>query len=233
MYFPWACGKYARGIASGVDNAHKNQINTLPNEIRGLQSLEILNLSGNPLEKNLNEGIYELQNLKSGMKKVWLLAFLFLIVGCATEKDKPKYLRWVGDIEADAEIDGDVFELCYSEARVKQYFNFSQGLQYEGEKLAIDEVFRQEYQAVDVPQSGWIRIRFIVNCKGESGRFRLTASDPQYQAQDFDPLVTDQLLSITQSLKGWKPLPDREDPRDYYQYLTFKIENGALKEILP
>ena len=45
--------------------ANKNQIRTLPNEIKGLQSLENLNLSGNPLEKNLNEGIYELQNLKS------------------------------------------------------------------------------------------------------------------------------------------------------------------------
>ena len=167
------------------------------------------------------------------MKQVWPLLFLCLIVGCATEKDKPKYLRWVGDIEADPEIDGSVFQICYSEARVKQYFNFSQGLQYEGEKTAIVEVFRQNYEAVDLPQSGWIRIRFIVNCKGESGRFRLTTSNTQYQAQDFDPKITDQLLSITQSLDGWKPLPDQEDPRDYYQYLTFKIENGTLKEILP
>lgn len=167
------------------------------------------------------------------MKKIWPMAFLFLIVGCATEKDKPKYLRWVGDIEADTKIDEDVFQLCYSEARVKQYFNFSQGMQYEGEKTALVEVFRQDYETVDVPQSGWLRIRFIVNCKGESGRFRLTASDTQYQAQEFDARITDQLLSITQSLNGWKPLPNREDPRDYYQYLTFKIESGALKEILP
>lgn len=167
------------------------------------------------------------------MKKIWPLAFLFLLVSCATDKDKPRYLRWVGDIEADAEMDGDTFQLCYSEARVKQYFNFSQGMQYEGEKPTMVEVFRKDYEAVDVPQSGWIRIRFIVNCKGESGRFRLTASNSQYQKQAFDPKITDQLLSITQSLKGWKPLPNLDDPRDYYQYLTFKIENGALKEILP
>lgn len=167
------------------------------------------------------------------MKTVWVIGILLLFVGCATEKDKPKYLRWVGDIEADAEIDGAVFQLCYSEARVKQYFNFSQGMQYEGEKTAMVEVFREKYQAIDVPQSGWVRIRFIVNCKGESGRFRLTASNTLYQAQEFDSRITDQLRSITQSLNGWKPLPDRDDPRDYYQYLTFKIENGALKEILP
>lgn len=167
------------------------------------------------------------------MKKAWPLAFLFLLVSCATDKDKPKYLRLVGDIEADTEIDGDVFQLCYSEARVKQYFNFSQGIQYEGEKTAIVEAFRSNYEAVEVPQSGWIRIRFIVNCKGESGRFRITTSNTVYQAQTFEPKITEQLLSITQSLKGWKPLPDPDDPRDYYQYLTFKIENGVLKEILP
>ncbi len=167
------------------------------------------------------------------MKTVRLIGILLLLMGCATEKDKPKYLRWVGDIEADPEIDGEVFQLCFSEARVKQYFNFSQGMQYDGEKAAIVEVFRQDYEAVDVPQSGWIRIRFIVNCKGESGRFRLSASNTQYQAQEFDSRVTDQLLSITQSLNGWKPLPDSKDPRDYYQYLTFKIEDGALKEVLP
>jgi len=167
------------------------------------------------------------------MKNVWPLAFLFLLVNCATDKDKPKYLRWVGDIEADAKIDSETFQLCYSEARVKQYFNFSQGMQYEGEKTAIAEAFRSTYKAVDVMQSGWIRIRFIVNCKGQSGRFRLTASNAQYEEQTFDVRITEQLLSITRSLNGWKPLPDKDDPRDYYQYLTFKIENGVLKEILP
>lgn len=85
------------------------------------------------------------------MKKAWPLTLLFLLVSCATDKDKPKYLRWVGDIEADTEIDGDVFQLCHSEARVKQYFNFSQGMQYEGEKTAIVEAFRCSYETVEVP----------------------------------------------------------------------------------
>jgi len=47
--------------------ANKNQIGTLPNEIKGLKNLETMNLSGNPLEKDLNEGIYELKKLKTLM----------------------------------------------------------------------------------------------------------------------------------------------------------------------
>lgn len=115
-----------------------------------------------------------------------------------------------------------------------QYFNFSQGLQYEGEKWAILKAFEENYQPpVDNQQSGWIRIRFIVNCKGETGWFRLISANKNFETQTFDQAVTEQLLSITKSLKGWKLMPDEIRPKDYYQYLLFKIENGKIIEILP
>lgn len=43
------------------------------------------------------------------MKIVWLIGILLLLMGCVIEKDKFKYLWWVGDIEVDFEIDGEVF----------------------------------------------------------------------------------------------------------------------------
>ncbi|HKK38289.1 MAG TPA: hypothetical protein VJ949_02605, partial [Cryomorphaceae bacterium] len=82
-------------------------------------------------------------------------------------------------------------------------------------------------------ESGWVRIRFVVNCRGESGRFRMICSDEHYESREFDARITDQLMAITKSLDGWKPLPDSENPDEYYQYLVFKIENGDLIEILP
>ncbi len=161
------------------------------------------------------------------------LVFILLMAGCTKENDDPKYLRWVGDITFDAALDDPAFELCRGELRVKQYFNFSQGLQYEGEKRAIVKVFQQQYQSIENDQSGWIRIRFIVNCKGETDRFRLMGADQNYDPMNFDKRITEQLLAITRSLNGWKILPNEEKPWDYYQYLIFKIENGQLKEILP
>lgn len=167
------------------------------------------------------------------MKLLGICVLICLVVGCAADRQSSKYLRWVGDIEADAQIDGDTFAICHSESRVKQYFNFSQGLQYEGEKAAIKAIFKAQYIAVQVPQSGWVRVRFMVNCQGETGRFRLTASNRQYQELAFDPRITEQLMAITKSLDGWKILPNQEKAQDYYQYLIFKIENGSLIEIMP
>ncbi len=162
------------------------------------------------------------------------LLFVFIaLTSCSTEKEQSKYLRYVGDIEADTQLDDPAFKLCNDEVFLKQYFNFSQGLQYEGEMLKIKEQFELAYVPVEVNESGWVRIRFVVNCRGESGRFRMICSDEHYESREFDSRITDQLMSITKSLDGWKPLPDSENPDEYYQYLIFKIENGDIIEILP
>ena len=45
--------------------------------------------------------------------------------------------------------------------------------------------------------------------------------------------ISEQLLNITKSLDGWVIGKHEGKAYDYYQYLTFKIEDGELIEILP
>jgi len=164
---------------------------------------------------------------------------LFLIIfltGCNTENStssKPNYPRWVGDIEFDSTLDDPNFELCHGDSSVNQYFNFGQGLQYEGEKKSIIDEFISKYQSVLSDDSGLVRIRFIVNCKGETDRFRILAIDNDFSEKEFDTRITNQLLRITKELNGWRILPNSEEARDYYQYLIIKIEAGNIVEILP
>lgn len=139
----------------------------------------------------------------------------------------------MGDIEHDSLSDGPNFKLCNGDENVFQYFNIGDGLQYEGEKKALKNKFIEKYQPVNTNQSGWVRIRFIVNCKGETSRFRVIGADPDYQTMDFDKRITNQLMDITKGLEGWKILSLRENPIDYYQYLIFKMDNGKIVEILP
>lgn len=162
-----------------------------------------------------------------------LFILAIILANCSAEKVQSKYLRSVGDIEADSKQDDPAFKLCNGEVFLKQYFNYSQGLQYEGEMLQIKEQFEQAYVPVEVNENGWVRIRFVVNCHGESGRFRMICSNEHYESRDFDSRITDQLMSITKSLDGWKALPDSENPEEYYQYLIFKIDNGDIIDILP
>jgi len=167
------------------------------------------------------------------MKKIIVLSLLILFASCSTDTNNSKYLRWVGDSVYTLEIDTTEFKLCNSESSVRQYFHFNKGLQYKGEKEGLRTEFKQEYTAVDTDQSGWIRIRFIVNCEGNTGRFRIIESDMDYQEQVFDERIINQILKITQSLDGWKVQSMRDKPTDYYQYLIFKIIKGDIIEIMP
>ncbi len=168
------------------------------------------------------------------MFKITLFSLLFSLQSfCQSNDQIPKYYGSIGDIKIDPERDDKDFHACY-ENYIFQYFNNGGGLEFEGEKIAIDHFFFKNYNPENTPkETGLIRIRFIVNCKGESGRFRILGMDPDYHEKTFDASITNQLLDICKNLKGWKTKTMHGHIVDYYQYLIFKIENGQLKEILP
>ena len=166
-----------------------------------------------------------------------ILKFLLFIplisFGQEKSETKSEYPNYVGDIEFNSEIDNKDFELCNSK-HIYQYFNIGDGLVYEGEKLAIEKEFAEKYKSEIIKnETGLIRINFVVNCKGKTDRFRLISMGENYEEKVFAQSITDQLMSITKNLKGWKAKKDNEREIDYYQYLIFIIENGQLKEILP
>jgi len=165
--------------------------------------------------------------------KTGILLLLLPLFALAQQNDPPTaYPAMVGDISFDPKTDKTDFQLCYKQ--IAQYFNYGDGLEYEGEKAAIEKEFSNKYQPEMLKnETGLIRIRFVVNCKGETDRFRLMGMDENYNEKEFPASITEQLLNITKNLKGWKIKKYKEYPIDYYQYLIFKIENGQLKEILP
>lgn len=164
------------------------------------------------------------------------LAFLLpLGISCQDMPRSSKYLKSVGDIAYDSTVDKPDFHLC-NEQNIMQYHNNYKGLEYEGEKIAIVEAFSKKF--IPVPnnkESGLVRIRFVVNCKGDSDRFRATAMDENYQEKTFDDAIIQQLLTITKELNAWIPKKDKDQSKemDYYQYLIFKIEQGKIVEIMP
>lgn len=171
------------------------------------------------------------------MKIFIKLILLFSVISCISEKENltsDKYLRWVDDIPFDATLDDKDFIICRGEERAMQYFNNSKGLEYEGEKAAIIKAFEESYDFSTVAnENGLIRIRFLVNCEGKTGRFRLISMDEKYNKKQLDMSITNQLLEITKNLKGWKPKVYGSETSDYYQYLIFKINQGKIIEILP
>ncbi|MGB0807294.1 MAG: hypothetical protein ACPGRC_11430 [Salibacteraceae bacterium] len=162
---------------------------------------------------------------------------LFAFTGCKSEKPINKqnqYLRWVGDSEYDSQLDDPDFSICRTEEEVFQYFNLMEGPQYHGEKTALIKHFKTHYKPVkNNTQSGYIRVRFVVNCKGEAGRFRVIQSDTAFKETQFDKEIVNQLVTLTKEVEQWTIQYKNDAAVDYYQYLVFKINNGQIIEILP
>lgn len=172
-------------------------------------------------------------------KTTIVLAFFMTIESCSTsvyeeKAAKSEYPRMIGDIAFDPALDDSSFQVCYGDNRLIQYYSLGEKT-YTGGKIAIEKFFEENYDTTKThDQSGLVRIRFIVNCKGESGRFRILGMDPTYKELDFDASITDQLLALTKSLDSWKVFKNQAGrEKEYYQYLIFKIQNGRIVEIMP
>ncbi len=166
-----------------------------------------------------------------------LVSFLILVLcSCCQTQDKKTditYPRIVGETKFDAAVDEPSFKPC-NEERVHQYYNFGNGFQYTGEKSEIIRIFKERFKSQEKKgESGYITIRFIVNCKRQTGWFRIQEMDNEYNPKKFDKGIVDGLLKITKGLDGWITGELEKVQYDYYQYLTFKMENGLLIDIMP
>ena len=162
-----------------------------------------------------------------------LIAIVFNSCG-QTQHSPTTYPEHVGDITYDAALDDKNFKICTNETNIPQYYNFGNGLQYKGEKIAIDKYFEKNFKGKSQKnETGLLTIRFIVNCEGKTGRFRIEGMDSNYQLKKFDEALENQILKLTKQMDGWIVGELQGQKLDYYQYLTFKLEGGQIIEIMP
>jgi hypothetical protein len=83
--------------------------------------------------------------------------------------------------------------------------------------------------------NGRITIRFAINCQGKTGRYRIETVDHSYQsAPEFFPdEMIQALLTGVKNMDNWKAGKQEGQACDSFSFLTFHIQNGQLKEILP
>jgi hypothetical protein len=137
-----------------------------------------------------------------------------------------------GDITYNAALDDPTFVVCNPKV-VFQYYNT--GSYYKQHKREIEHYFKSHYLPAKqtASETGYLTIRFIINCSGKTGRFRMYELDANYQPYKFDDGIRNQLLKLTQELKGWQPAVYKNTIYDSYQYITFKLNKGAIECVLP
>lgn len=130
------------------------------------------------------------------------------------------------------------FQLCNSYVfpsfNLYPYFTYKRGRLYN-----IRQIVEREYKPINQPgQSGLIRFRFVVNCKGEAGQFEILEVNENYEKCAFNPQITNQLLMICRDkLTDWEagqPTGEpNQEPVDTFCLLTFRLKNGLITEIFP
>jgi hypothetical protein len=138
----------------------------------------------------------------------------------------------VGDIAFDAHRDRRDFLLCDS-AHVYQYYQVSSFFPVGHQ--ARQAYFQQQYHlAAPVPAvTGYVVIRFVLNCRGETDRFRVSTLGLDFQARPFPPAIVAQLLRLTRELRTWQPGRRNGVAVDSYLYLNFILQNGQLRDVSP
>jgi len=143
------------------------------------------------------------------------------------------YTDHVGLIAKPLFGDEEGFEPCFEEKIFPYYYRRSPAAYKYGKDALRKYVFARYSDKGVVNQSGYITIRFIINCTGEAGRYEMLQTGMDFKKKKFNPLISDQLLEICKSLGEWKPIEFYGDRYDSFYYLSFKIVNGRLEEILP
>jgi len=171
------------------------------------------------------------------MRTTWIiLLFLAFFSACKPSKNTrapgSTYPNNVGDIQPDPMLDDSTFRVC-RETNIPQYYSVQSG--FEGEKPAIIRYFKQNFkkEKAFAQENGYLTIRFVVNCNGQTGRFRLLEMGTDYQPKKFSDALSGQLLRLTRQMTGWLPGKSENIPYDYYQYLTFTIVQGEITQITP
>lgn len=142
----------------------------------------------------------------------------------------------VGDIAFDEKLDDADFKKCgvgKNRAFSYQYYHGPKTFDYKGEKIAIVEKLKKENIYTEKKINGYVTVRFLVNCEGKTGLFRLKHMDSDLKDVALDSELENKLLKFTKSLSGWMPKEIEGLKVDYYQYLTYKIEDGKVSEVLP
>ena len=140
----------------------------------------------------------------------------------------------VGYIDTLVTLDDyKLFSPCYAPSKISDYYN-EEKAEFKGGKGRLLAVLSEKLnQDLLRDASGYLTFRFVVNCKGEAGWFVTEEVDLAYQRIEFNKDLKMHLYSILKSEKEWTNLVVRKKPRDAYAYITFKISNGKISEILP
>lgn len=127
-------------------------------------------------------------------------------------------------------MDSTECKLCANLTNIHQYYSVH--VKYPLSSEAITQWANDKINPLqDI--SGYITVRFIVNCKGEKNCFHIYQTDKEFKTVNFGNEITDKFLDFVKAMKDWPIGIVKTQAVDYYAYLTFKLNDGKIENIIP
>ncbi|USD25093.1 hypothetical protein [Flagellimonas marinaquae] len=158
---------------------------------------------------------------------IWLLVS-FLIAGILTLWLYFKLTGYIWDISYDEAVDSEEFSPC-GEYSIYPYYHV--GTYHRGGKKHIKKKLLSKINTEGLPSNGLLTVRFVVNCKGETGYFRTKMTDAELKEINVPTSTLEHFYNLILELEEWMPGKIKGTAVDSYAQIVFKVEQGKITDI--
>ncbi|WP_053002209.1 hypothetical protein [Kordia jejudonensis] len=160
------------------------------------------------------------------------LAYSYYSYTEAFNTENKPYKHYVGYIDSEKALLTDEFDLC-DEGRIYHTYSSASLKAYKGSKKRFRDHIQTSFNDNTFTDSGYLNFRFFVNCEGNAGMFEIIQMDLDLKESPLNPQLVDSLFTLTSNPENWEIIEYYEAPRNYYMYISYRIENGKVTEIIP
>jgi len=141
-----------------------------------------------------------------------------------------KYPQSIGYLSQSNQDFSENFEPC-SDKRPIGYYSSAPNA-FKVNKGVFRKFILQNFKNQAYNDTGFLNLRFLINCKGEIGDMEVNELDNDFRLTTLNVNLVNHLIDLTIQKDNWA-VRSSEDQRDMYMYLIYKLENGKISEILP
>jgi len=176
------------------------------------------------------------------MKNIIFLRTLYILfplfsLGCLSDNVVPtsKYeIPTMGHdlsyISYDAKYDNPNYIICDSTkiSSGRNRLKYIGGANKFKKDIASIYSYSPEYETF----SGYIVIRFLVNCKGKSGRYRAQSLNLDFSPSTAPSDLIEYSIKLVKSLDNWTKSSAHDSKAAYHKFINLKINNGQIQHVL-
>ena len=163
-----------------------------------------------------------------------IVAYLYFTHKEAYNTDNKPYKHIIGYINQEKALLNDTYKLC-GDGFIQRTYNGSALEGYTVNKKHFRDQLLSAFNTNAYKDSGYLNFRFLVNCKGQAGWFEIIETDLDLVEQKINPELVSELLEFTSQSDHWNILSYEKtgDSYNYYNYVSYRLENGKITEIIP